>query len=93
MPLGFDSDLSKLSESLSSTNDEESWSPILVAEENIDAPGVLSVMLPAILSSRIRTVYKTGTEPVAESVEAIRNELENSFAKSEVLPLPKTLEI
>lgn len=52
VPLGFESDLGKISTAVAGA--DQSFSPILIAEEDAQAPGVLNVTLPVALRSRVR---------------------------------------
>lgn len=52
VPLGFESDLGKISSAAAGS--DQSFSPILIAEEDPQAVGVLNVTLPVALRSRVR---------------------------------------
>lgn len=52
LPLGFESDLGIISSAVAGA--DQSFSPILIAEEDPEAPGVLNVTLPVALRSRVR---------------------------------------
>ena len=86
LALGYDSDLKKISSEVTSGDTDENLSPILIEENDMNAPGIMSVKLPMSLKKRIQ--YKQSSEKIPSSpTEELKkdneqkNEVEEKISK------------